>query len=283
MNAFSMRTALRSSPARQRSGALFVLLFLALRAFAFPPAPHHLFYGMVRDEYGTPIDTPGAQIILVSASGVQLKTLVNPGVQPGVNYKLEIPMDAGLTSDLYKPTALQPTLPFQIVVVINGRTNRPIELKGNFAQMGKPGRQTLLNLTLGEDTDGDGLPDAWERLINPDISKVNPGDSRGNGLTALQEYLAGIYPADDAEGFQLTISGLHDGEPRMSFLAIQGRSYSVVGSTDLTNWSPVTFRIPAVDTTVRSNYQATEVQAIEVQAATTGLTPAPTFFKLLVQ
>jgi hypothetical protein len=261
-------------------------MFMAARGLAFPPAPHHLFYGMVRDEYGTPIDAPGAQVILVSASGQQVKTLINPGVQPGVNYKLEVPMDAGLTSDLYKPTAMQPTMPFQILVVINGRTNLPIELKGNFAEMGKPGKQSLMNLTMGEDANGDGLPDAWERLINPDISKVKPGDVSANGLTRLQEYLAGIYPVDDSEGLRLTISGLHDGEPLMSFLAIQGRSYTVLGSTDLKTWVPVTFRIPAVDAVdagARSFYQATQVEKIEVQAVTADLSPTPTFFKLTVQ
>ena len=265
---------------------LGALLCLLHSAQAFPPAPHHLFYGMVRDEYGTPIDTPGAQIILVSANGKQVKTLINPGIQPGVNYKLEVPMDAGLTSDVYKPTAMQPTMPFQILVVINGRTNLPIELKGTFAQMGKPGKQSLMNLTLGEDLDGDGLPDAWERLINKDISKVNPGDARGNGLTSMQEYLAGIYPLDDGDGFRLTISGLHEGEPLMSFLAIQGRSYTVLGSSDLKTWTPVTFRIPAIDAATagpRSFYQAAEVAPIELQAATSGLASAPTFFKLVVQ
>ena len=286
MNTFLMRVVARFAPVGRWTCASFLLLFLAARGHAIPPAPHHLFYGMVRDEYGTPLEAPGTQVILVSGSGQQVKTLLNPGVQPGVNYKLEVPMDAGLGSELYKPTAMQPTMPFRMLVVINGRTNLPIELKGNFAQMGQPGKQSLMNLTLGEDTDGDGLPDAWERQINSDISKVNPGDFHANGLTTLQEYLAGIYPVQDSDGLRLTISGFQEGEPLMSFLAIQGRSYSVLGSTDFKTWTPVSFRIPAEDnatSAAHAYYQATEVKAVELKAVTAEVTPVPTFFKLLVQ
>src|SRR6185295_12098018 len=189
---------------------------------AYPPAPHHLFYGTVRDEYGSQLAS-GAVVILETSAGVQLKTTVVAGLEPGVNYQLEVPMDAGLTSDLYKPTALKPAVPFRMMVVVDGVTNLPIELHGNFALMGQPGQRTLLNLTLGEDADGDGLPDAWERLINPDISKVNPGDDvDGDGLTNLQEYLAGTYAFDPTDGFTLTISGMNNGKPLMKFLAIRG-------------------------------------------------------------
>lgn len=264
-------------------GALFGLLHTAQ---AFPPAPHHLFFGMVRDEYGTPVDVAGAQVILVSANGKQLKTLINSKLQPGVNYKLEVPMDAGLTSDLYRPTAMHPTMPFQIKVVINGRTNLPIELKGEFGLLGKAGKQTLMNLTLGVDADGDGLPDAWERLINADISKVGPGDMRGNGLTVLQEYLAGIYPLDDRDGFRLTLSGNDQGEPMMNFVAVQGRSYTLFGSADLTAWTALRFRIPAVDTDgaeARSFYQARDFGLVEIKASIIGTDPVPAFFKLMVQ
>jgi hypothetical protein len=267
---------------------LIVLLALASvpEIWAFPPAPHHLFYGMVRDQYGTPIETPGALVVLVSANGKQVSTLVNPGVQPGVNYKLEVPMDAGLTSDLYKATAMKPTMPFQIFVIAGGRTNLPIELKGDFAQMGKPGKQTRMDLTLGEDTDGDGLPDAWERLINRDITKVNPNDQRGNGLSNLQEYLAGIYPANDSQGFRLAITQLTDGQPVMNFMGVQGRYYTVLGSSDLNTWTPVTFRIPAIDdasAAPRAFFQATDIDIVEIQAITNGPPTAPLFFKLMVQ
>ena len=260
------------------------LLLLAVPVFAYPPAPHHLFYGMARDEYGSPLAS-GAVVILETSAGVQLKTTVIAGLEPGINYKLEVPMDAGLTSDLYKPTALKPTVPFQIKVIINGVTNLPIELHGNFALMGQPGQRTLLNLTLGEDSDGDGLPDAWERLINADISKVNPGtDSDGDGLTNLQEYLTGTYAFDPADGFTLTIVRLNNGRPVMRFLAIRGHTYTLLGSVDLKTWLPVSFHIPAegADAPLRGDYQASDVRTIELEADPSAQSP-PKFFKLMAQ
>lgn len=262
-----------------------VLLCLALPGRTYPPAPHHLLYGMVRDEYGSPIQAAGAQIILVTAGGRELKTKILT-TDPGVNYSLEVPMDAGLTSDLYKPTAMQPTMPFQIKVVINKVVYLPIELKGKSAQIGEPGRRTRLDLTLGEDSDGDGLPDAWERMINRDIRKVNPQeDPDQDGMTNLQEYLAGTYALDASDGLALVIRGLHNGEPVMKFTAIRGRTYTLLGSTDFATWTPVSFRIPVegANAAVRLSFQATQLTPIEVEAVTGGMASTPTFFKLLVQ
>jgi hypothetical protein len=283
MNLFNLVSHPRAQAATLRCAAVLALL-LAVPAFAFPPAPHHLFYGMARDEYGSPLPV-GTEIILQTSAGVQLKTQV--GIhEPGINYQLEVPMDAGLTSALYQPTALKPNVPFRFLVVISGVTNLPIELKGNFALMGQPGRRTLLNLTLGEDTDGDGLPDAWERMLNADISQVNPGDDTDkDGLNNAQEYLAGTYAFDPADGFTLTITGVNQGRPVMRFLAIRGHTYTLLGTADLKTWAPVGFRIPADNggVEVRANYPAGDVRPMEIEAETGGQTPAPTFFKLMLQ
>jgi len=97
---------------------------------AFPPAPHHTFMGQVRDEYGNPIANAGATVIFHAASGRTIKTSVVNGLAPGMNYRLSIPMDAGLTSELYKPTAMRPTLPFTMEVDIDGVKYLPIEVAG---------------------------------------------------------------------------------------------------------------------------------------------------------
>src|SRR5688572_20369226 len=112
-------------------------LFLALSTSAFPPAPHHLIYGMVRDEMGDPISHTNAEIILETSSGVQITAPVIPGQQPGINYQLSVPMDAGATSDAYKPTALSPAVPFKIRVRIGQTLYLPIEMVGDFSQLGQ--------------------------------------------------------------------------------------------------------------------------------------------------
>ena len=238
---------------------------------------------MVRDEFGSPI-TAGAEVILETLGGVQIKTTVVPNLEPGVNYRLAVPMDAGITSDLYKPTALRPTVPFLIRVRIGTVSYLPIEMIGDMSRMGQPGQRTLLNLTLGEDTDGDGLPDAWERLINPDLTKVRPGDdSDRDGLTNHQEYLAGTYAFDPKDGFTLNIVRMNGTTPVLEFTAIRGRTYTLQSSPDLKTWTTQPFRIPAegVDSPVRANYPAIDVRKLQIESISPADQPVPRFFRLL--
>lgn len=271
------------------------LVFLLLSALfllpcasthAFPPAPHHLLYGLVRDERGNPL-TGEATIILETSEGVQLKARLVPGLEPGVNYELKAPMDAGVARDLYKATALSPAAAFTLKVRIGNTDYLPIQMLGNIALLGGPAQRTRIDLTLGEDSDGDGLPDAWERAINSDISKVGPDDdSDGDGLSNLAEYIAGTYAFDPENGFALSIVGMNEGRPQLEFTAIRGRSYTILGSSDLKTWSIVTFRVPAdgAEASSRRLYQATDVRLLKVEAdppaaGATGIQ----FFKLLAQ
>ncbi len=265
--------------------ALLGIAALDRVAVAYPPAPSHIFYGMLRDEYGTPIDVPGAEVIMETSSGVRLKTTINPGIEVGANYRLEAPMDAGFLSTLYKPTALRPTAPFKIKVRIAGVTYLPIEMQGDYAKLGQPGQRTRLNLTLGEDSDGDGLPDAWERLINADISQVNPNSNAGNGLNYLQTYYAGTYAVDPANGFDLSIVGFNAGAPQLEFLAVTGRTYMVLGSSDLMEWRSIPFRVPAEGTNapVRASFRTDAVKDVKLEVSVDESETPPTFFRLMLQ
>lgn len=266
-------------------GLLLVLGLAPAQVSAYPPALPHTFYGMVRDELGNPL-TAGASIILESASGVKVYGVVSGLLEPGVNYRLSIPLDAGLTSAAYRPTALNPRVPFKIRVKIGSVTYLPIEMSHDFAQMGEPGKKTLLNLTLGEDSNGDGLPDAWQRRINADLSKVAPGDDSDNdGMSNLDEYLAGTYAYDPESGFNLTIIGTENESPLLEFTAISGRVYSLQGSVDLENWSPARFQLAgtAGDSTVRTSYAAPDVRAVKVSVVAPADQPMPKFFKLILE
>src|SRR5665213_4084812 len=87
-------------------------------ALAFPPAPYHLIYGTARDQYGTPLSAANVTIVLETQSGIQLPVNVVPGLGPGINYEIKVPMDAGLTPDLYQQNALVVSEPFMMYVVI---------------------------------------------------------------------------------------------------------------------------------------------------------------------
>lgn len=263
------------------------------RAAAFPPALPHTFYGLIRDEQGNPLPA-GASITLESAAGVKVYGRVSGMFEPGVNYRLQVPLDAGLTTEAYRPTALNPRAPFKIKVTVGRTTFLPIEMSHDFALMGDPGKSTLLNLTLGVDSNGDGLPDAWQSRINADLGRVKPGDDADvDGLTNLEEYLAGTYASDPKSGFVLTILRLNGPTPVLAFTAIAGRTYSVLGSLDLETWTPVSFRLAAATgseaaterahATPMASYSAPDVRGMEVEVVSPAGQPVPRFFKLMLQ
>ena len=95
---------------------------------AYPPVPHHRFYGMVRDEYGHPIQTEGAEIIFETSTGRILRSPIADYYPAGTNYRLDVPMDAGLNEALYQPTAMLPDAPFRLRVKIGDQTYLPIEV-----------------------------------------------------------------------------------------------------------------------------------------------------------
>ena len=263
-------------------------LFFPLAAWAFPPAPCHTIHGLVRDDYGQPLTLAGAQIIFEAANGVQVAGTIVPGLAPGINYRLSIPMDSGIAPDSYKPTAMKPSLPFSIRVKIGQATYLPMELSGSYASLGQPAESTRLDLTLGVDADGDGLPDAWQQLIRrmlgPSALTGRNDDADGDGLTNLQEYLLGTYAFIPDDGFRLKLTKSSGGNPLLEFTVITGRTYTIHSSTNLQTWAPMSFKIPANGPADRGSYTATDVGVLQVEPQLPGGGPGHhSYFKLQVQ
>jgi hypothetical protein len=273
------------------------LLSLPLVCLAFPPAPYHVIFGQVRDEYGLPLTVENAQIILtIESTNPALRTEIvgdiTPDLEPGVNYRLNLPMDSLIRPDLYKPTALMPAAPFRLRVKIGNVTYLPMEMSANFANLGKPAQTTRINLTLGVDANNDGLPDAWQQLL---IDMLGPGakigpndDADGDGISNLNEYLAGTYAFDPSDGFRISIlPGTGGTNPAMlEFTVVNPRTYTVMGSTNLVNWAPLNFKIPADGPAAPTlpYFQATDVHTLRAQPIfPPGPTPSKYFFKVQVQ
>lgn len=261
---------------------------------AFPPAPHHSVFGTVKDEQGNPLRVSNGEVLLESGGVVISRSVVGPGLEPGVNYNLTIPLDSGVTADLYKPNALRPYVPFRIQVKVGNTVYLPMEMTGTSGLTTKPGARTRLNLTLGVDSDGDGLPDAWERALasmtpgGRTIADVRPGDDDdGDGISNLQEYLAGTYAFDPEDGFELSILGADGGASLMEFLSIRGRSYTLQASRDMRSWETVPFQLggEGPGATSRTAYLAPDTRILRVRAtppASPADPEAPRFFKVLV-
>jgi len=87
------------------------------------------------------------------------------------------------------------------------------------------------------DGDADGLPDWWETSGGASITHAAASDDPdGNGLTLLQEFIAGIQPGSGA-GFlsRLAVDASHT----ISWQAALGRVYFIESCNDAKSWSTV--------------------------------------------
>ncbi len=106
---------------------------------------------------------------------------------------------------------------------------------------------TLESTTPPEDSDHDGMPDAWEDLMG--LDKTDPGDRNGdmngNGYTNLEDYLNGLvesyayilrpihFQVDTIEGFQVTLSwtDISDNESGFLIERKEGDTWTEIQST----------------------------------------------------
>lgn len=101
--------------------------------------------------------------------------------------------------------------------------------------------------TGGIDTDGDGIPDAWENIydLNPLVPSANV-DTDGDGYTDLQEYLAGTDPRSASSRLRIDSVSLGNDGARIRFSAVVGRRYRIEyrDAIEGGSWTPLTV-IPA--------------------------------------
>ncbi|MGD0260172.1 MAG: hypothetical protein ABSD29_10155 [Verrucomicrobiota bacterium] len=284
---------------KQRARLALVLLALPIApglcptARAYPPGPYHVLYGTVRDQYGTPLSSAQAQIVLQTPAGLQFCAPVVPGISiPGVNYLLRVPLDSGVTPDLYQPNVLVPAAPFKLVVVIGTVTNLPIQMTGTNFALGSWAMSTRVDLTLGVDSNGDGLPDAWEYAFLAAIGATNTLASlhansvlTPDGLTLAQEFLLGTAVFDPDDPLKITFLGFNGASPVLQFPTLSGRSYTVRMSTNLKNWSLAAFNLAsdAPDAPARSVCIAPSTAIIQVYVAPPPAGTTKQFYQIQVQ
>jgi hypothetical protein len=269
---------------------LVVSGLLLSSAQAFPPAPDGLIFGMVKDQYGTPLMNTADTVILQTPGGIQVAASIQPNLAIGVNYAVYVPMDAGVIPTPYVANALVAGTQYKLLASVGNTTNLPIEMAGAYLSLGKPSAQIRQDLTLGTDANGDGIPDEWERMFlseigtNLALSALNPnGIYTRDGRTLEQEYLLGNFPFDPTNGFSVNIISQNSGSALLAFSTMTGRTYKAYGSADLQNWTPVSFIIPASGSTVMSSYYASGIQPVQIQTVQPTNGPVLQFFRLQLQ
>jgi hypothetical protein len=182
--------------------------------------------------------------------------------------------------------------PFTMLVVIGQTTNVPLQMTGNYSRLGQPAQETRVDLTLGVDSNGDGLPDAWEIAYlaaigsNLNLTNLTPGLRLGpDGLTLQQEFFAGNYPFDPQQPFVLTLVAPNNGSALLQFTTMTGRYYTLLGSPDLQAWTPLTFLITAEGAggAAHPYYFAPTIQSLQIQAIQPTTGPTMRFFRMLLQ
>ncbi len=123
-----------------------------------------------------------------------------------------------------------------------------VPVVGNFAFYGSPASFGLLEITeasrdftayidniqiansLGDDSDGDGLPDSWEESYYGDLSP-NPSDLSSNGVDSVYSaYIAGFDPTDPDARFALSnLSNV------LWWNVASGRVYTIYWTSNLLN------------------------------------------------
>jgi len=229
----------------------FVLVCAALLAASVSlgvsvPRLACVYYGQVRNEFGRPcLPEDGVRFVLSAPDGGELTHFdVGTAAVPGINYRLSIntvapgePLDAGYVEEgaMTWLKALAGGAPALLI----GNTN--------LVAVGS-GVCSNINYFIGEDLDGDGLPDAWERFmitaVGPEggltnLTDVRPGDDfDGDRASNLDELLAGTFAflASDV----LSIVGwaeTDEGGYELEFLSTAGLSYRVKAAPDLVSGS----------------------------------------------
>lgn len=259
-------------------------------ARAYPPAPYALIYGLVKDQYGTPLMVSGDNIILQTPGGVQVVVNIQPGLAIGVNYALAVPMDAGVTPDPYVPNALKVGAQYKLYVSVGTTTNLPIEMLGANSVLGNPAQQTRQDLTLGTDANGDGIPDAWEQAFlseigtNLSLAGIDPNaDYTHDGRSLRQEYLLGNYPFNPTNVFSVKLVSQKAGSAVLAFTTMLGRTYTAYGSSDLKNWTALSFTIPAQGTSAQTWYYSPDIRPLQIQTVQPTNAPQMQFFRLVLQ
>ena len=242
--------------------ALSVTTLLAstvLPIFAYPPAPAVSVYGLVRDQFGWVIDYRGAEIVFKSGSKEIARQPIVSNLKFNESFRAQLPVDTNGKDSAYRQEALAPSDYFTVEVHIDGKVYHPIEsfirpdngkpvVRGAF-QIVEAGDSIRLDLSLGEDADGDQLPDAWERwqletigldendpLFGLDILSPD-NDADRDGVSDLEEFRAGTIALFPDDSLRLDVVRMVPGEfLELEYPAVKDKAYILEMSDDGKVW-----------------------------------------------
>jgi hypothetical protein len=263
---------------------------------AYPPAPFHTIYGDVRDGFGVLIPADGAAVIVYKGGNEIMRQSLVAAAGTDFNYQIRLRIDMlRASTTIYSSVALTSGTVYTLAVSIGSQLYYPIEM-ATPPVIGSASARRRLNLTLGVDGDGDGLPDAWEEAqlyhggLLPgengwDLSLIDKnGDFDKDGVSNYTEYIAGTYATDSSSVLSLAIKEKLATSARLEFYAFYGRSYTLESTTDLKTWTSTPFSLsdpadPAA-AAAQSSLTSTVTEVISIYA---GAAAPTTYYRLIAR
>jgi hypothetical protein len=258
-------------------------------ALAFPPAPYYSIYGNIRNENGQLIPANGSTVVFFYNLAEHSRYSITSLGVSDYNYEIRMKMDMNRSgTSVYDSLAVNSGVAYTLAVDIGGVLHYPIEISTP-PTVGNPADRRRLDLTLGVDSDKDGLPDAWEQaqlfnagLPTTNLSLISPGgDFDKDGISDRQEYFSGTYATDAADFFFLRIVSLTDQDTVVDFYGITSKTYSIEASTDMVSWAPVDFSMQAGGSKI-SSYVATDVGVVRTYIPTSNAAKK-VFYRVKIQ
>ena len=107
-----------------------------------------------------------------------------------------------------------------------------------------------------DDSDQDGMLDTWEMANFGNLAQTANGDADGDGMTNLQEFLAGTNPKDAASRLTATLSRPIPADPfTLTWPSVPGKNYTLLYQTTLGGaWQTLTTVPAAVSPATSTSY-----------------------------
>ena len=252
-----------------------MLLFAALKLTHDPmPLPQFTFAGRVCDYAHVAYDADQkVEIRVYDGQGNLLakgKTFTSG--KTACNFSVDVPVADQPTAGCAVAGVTEVKIDF---IDPDGQVFHGLVSQGD-ARVGAPGELKRLDIALGTDSDHDGVADEYVEALaylmwkNKKSSYDAEADWDGDGANNRAEYVAGTNPFDPKDLFsvrEMAEEKGYEGYLRFSFLANQGRSYSVDTTDDLKGpaWRQTVF-VDAEDGVTKSHLNTSPTKAAAYRA-----------------